>query len=153
MPSKRKALEEEAELRRRDSEAAAQAEAARKKREAEEAACAEVERGLEEEARRAKAETERLAAEAASALDFMNEVTPAAPARAKVTRKIQVVNPKGFIELYNLWFMREGINLSMTDLEKVHKKMITFCEKEANRDGGETVKSAFIRYVDDVKAK
>jgi hypothetical protein len=153
MPSKRKALEEEAELRRRDAAAASEAEAARKKREAEEAARAEAERKREEEARKAQAEAAQKTAEAMTALGFMSGITPEMPVNAKVTRKIQVLNPKGFIEIYQLWFMKEGINLPMTDLEKIHKKMIAFCEKEANRDGGTTLKSAFVQYVDDVKAK
>jgi hypothetical protein len=152
MPSKKKALEEESELRRKDAEAAARAEAARKKREAEEAALLEAERKREDEARRLKAETERQTAEATAALNLMNDITPA-PVKAKVSKKIRVLNPKGFVEIYSLWFMHEGVNLPVTDLEKIHKKMITFCEKEANREGGETLKSAFIQYVDDVKAK
>jgi hypothetical protein len=153
MPSKKKALEEELELRRKDAYAAAQAEVARRKRESEEAARAEEERKREEESRKLKAETERKTAEATSMLNFMNDAIPQTTVKAKVAKKIQVLNPKGFVEIYNLWFMHEGINLPMTDLEKVHKKMITFCEKEANKDDGTTLKSAFIQYVDDVKAK
>ena len=51
-----------------------------------------------------------------------------------------------------MWFMREGINMSMEDLEKIHKKMISYCEKTANKDG-ERIQSAFVKYVDDVTAK
>ena len=40
----------------------------------------------------------------------------------------------------------------MEDLEKVHKKMITYCEKVVNKDG-EQIQSAFVKYVDDVTAK
>ena len=83
----------------------------------------------------------------------MNEAAPDAPVNAKVKKVIQVVHPKGFVELYQLWFMKEGCNLSIDELEKAHKKMITFCEKEANKDGGEQIKSAYIKYVDEVKAK
>jgi hypothetical protein len=153
MPSKYNALKEEAELRRKDAEAAAQAEAFRKQREAEASALAEAERKGEEESRRAKAEADRKAAEAISSLNFMNDLIPESQVKAKVAKKIQVLNPRGFIELYQFWFMKEGAGMPMADLEKIHKKMITFCEKEANREGGETIKSVFIKYVDDVKAK
>ena len=51
-----------------------------------------------------------------------------------------------------MWFMREGINMSMEDLEKIHKKMISYCEKTANKDG-ERIQSAFVKYVDDITAK
>ena len=74
------------------------------------------------------------------------------PTKAKIKKKIQVTNPQGFMQVYQMWFMREGINMSMEDLEKIHKKMISYCEKIANKDG-ERIQSAFVRYVDDVIAK
>ena len=54
--------------------------------------------------------------------------------------------------LYQMWFTKERVNMTNDELDKVHKKMITFCEKMANKDG-ETIQSPFIQYVDDVKAK
>ena len=74
------------------------------------------------------------------------------PTKAKIKKKIQVTNPQGFMQVYQMWFMREGINMSMEDLEKIHKKMISYCEKVVNKDG-ERIQSAFVRYVDDVIAK
>jgi hypothetical protein len=153
MPSKRKALEDESELAKQSAELAAKAEAERKQREQEEAAKAEAERKRQEEAAKVKAEAEKQTSEAQAAFNFMNQVTPDTQVKAKVQKKIKVINPKGFVEVYQLWFMKEGISLSIDELEKVHKKMITFCEKEANRDGGELIKSAFIEYVNNVKAK
>lgn len=153
MPSKKKSLEEEAILRQKDAEAASKAEEERKLNEAAELAKAETERLQRESEAAARIEAERRAAEAASALNFMNEITPAAATKVKVTKKIQVLNPRGFAEIYHLWFIQEGVNCTMEDLEKIHKKMISFCEKKANSDGGETIKSAFVKYVDDVKAK
>ena len=73
------------------------------------------------------------------------------PTKAKIKKKIQVTNPQGFMQVYQMWFMREGINMSMEDLEKIHKKMISYCEKVVNKDG-ERIQSAFVRYVDDVIA-
>ena len=74
------------------------------------------------------------------------------PTKAKIKKKIQVTNPQGFMQVYQMWFMREGINMSMEDLEKIHKKMISYCEKTANKDG-ERIQSAFVKYVDDITAK
>ena len=72
--------------------------------------------------------------------------------KAKVKKKIQLTNPQGFLQVYQMWFTREGINMSMEDLEKVHKKMITYCEKVMNKDG-EEINSAYVKYIDDVTAK
>lgn len=153
MPSKRKALEEEAELAKRNAELAAKVETERKQREQAEAAKIEAERKRQGEAAKVNAESEKQKAAAQAAFNFMNEAAPDIQIKAKVKKAIRVLNPKGFIEIYQMWIMREGLNLSMDDLEKIHKKMISFCEKEANKDGGELIKSAFIEYVDDVKAK
>jgi hypothetical protein len=153
MPSKRKALEEEYILRQQDAEAAARAEKERKAREAEAVRKAEEESKRRGSEAKARAESEKQAAEAQAAFNFMNEAAPTSQISAKVKKKIVVNNPRGFVEIYQMWITKEGFNLSIPELEKIHKKMITFCEKEANRDGGETIKSAFIQYVDDVKAK
>jgi hypothetical protein len=153
LPSKRKALEEEAELRRQDAEAAKIAEQERIARENEERQRQEEERKRQEEAARRKAEAEKATAEAQAAFDFMSAAATEAAPKVKVKKKIEVTNPRGFLEIYQLWMMKEGLSLPMEDLEKAHKKMIAFCEKEANKDGGETIRSAFVKYVDDVKAK
>lgn len=153
MPSKRKALEEEYILRQQDAEAAAKAEEARKTREAEQTRKAEEERKRQEEETKRKVEAEKQAAEAQAAFNFMNEAAPVSQVKAKVKKKIVVNNPRGFVEIYQLWITKEGFNLPIPELEKIHKKMISFCEKEANKDGGEIIKSAFVQYEDDVKAK
>jgi hypothetical protein len=153
LPSKRKALEEEAELRRQDAEAAKIAEQERLARENEERQRQEAERKRQEETARRKAEADKATAEAQAAFDFMSATTIDATPKVKVKKKIEVSNPRGFLEIYQLWMMKEGLSLPMEELMKIHKKMIAFCEKEANMDGGETIKSAFVKYVDDVKAK
>lgn len=78
---------------------------------------------------------------------------PSAGPAAKVTKKIKVSTPAGFLQVYQLWFEREGMKLSIEELEKIHKKMITFCEKLANGKEEELINSPYIDYVDDVKAK
>lgn len=152
LSSKHKDLERIAELRKQDADAAARAEAAAINRQAEE------EKKREEDRRKREQEEKlRLEAQAAQAEIFasFNQTAAAAPTSipdAKVTKKIKVHNPKGFLEIYQMWFIGEGATLSIEELEKIHKKMITFCEKKANKDN-EFIQSAFVEYVDEVKAK
>ena len=152
LPSLRKQLEEQEELRRTNAEEAARQEELRKKEQQEQLRKQEEEcKRLEDEAK-AKAATEKAAAEVQAAFDFSAASMPSTPTKAKVKKKIQITNPQGFLQVYQMWFTREGINMSMEDLEKVHKKMITYCEKVVNKDG-EQIQSAFVKYVDDVTAK
>lgn len=152
LPSKKKELQRIEELKKQDAEAAARAEAAAKQREAEE------ERRREEERKKREIEEKtRLEAQAAQNDLFASFNAAAATIQtsipdAKVTKKIKVNNAKGFLEVYQMWFLGEGVNLSLDELEKVHKKMLTFCEKKANKDN-EYIKSAFVEYIDEVKAK
>lgn len=152
LPSLRKQLEEQEELRRTNAAEAARLEEESKQREAEARKKQEEERKRREEEAKAKAEAEKSAAEVQAAFDFSAANMSPTPTKAKVKKKIQVTNPQGFMQVYQMWFMREGINMSMEDLEKIHKKMITFCEKIANKDE-EQIQSAFVKYVDDVTAK
>lgn len=152
LPSRRKELEELEELSRTNAAAAADEEAKRKQREDEERARLERDRKKREAEAKAKADADKAAAEVQAAFDFSAASVPDTPANAKVTKKIKVTNPKGYMLLYQMWFTKEGVNMTNDDLDKVHKKMITFCEKIANKDG-EFLQSPFIQYVDDVKAK
>lgn len=152
LPGLRKQLEEQEELRRTNAAEAARMKEERKRLEAEERRKQEEERKRREEEAKAKAEADKAAAEVQAAFDFSAASMSPTPTKAKVKKKIQVTNPQGFMQVYQMWFMREGINMSMEDLEKAHKKMITFCEKVVNKDG-EQIQSAFVKYVDDVTAK
>lgn len=153
LPSLRKQLEEQEALRRTNEADAKRMEEERQRKAREEAARLEEARKRQEEEARAKAEADKAAAEVQAAFDFgaANAVSPATQ-KVKVKKKIKITNPQGFLQVYQMWFTREGINMSMEDLEKVHKKMITFCEKIANKDG-ETIQSGFVKYVDDVTAR
>ena len=152
LPSLRKQLEEQEELRRTNAVEAARMEEERKQQEAEERKKQEEERKRREEEAKAKAAAEKSAAEVQAAFDFSAASMSPTPTKAKVKKKIQITNPQGFMQVYQMWFMREGINMSMEDLEKVHKKMITYCEKVVNKDG-EQIQSAYVKYIDDVIAK
>lgn len=152
LPSLRKQLEEQEELRRTNAVEAARQEELRRKEQQEQLRKQEEERKRREAEAKAKAEAEKAAAEVQAAFDFSAASMPSTPTKAKVKKKIQITNPQGFLPVYQLWFTREGVNLSMEDLEKVHKKMITYCEKVMNKDG-EQIQSAYVKYVDDVTAK
>ena len=152
LPSLRKQLEEQEEIRKTNAIEAARLEEERKRKEAEERQKAELERKRKEEEARAKAEAEKATAEVQAAFDFSAASMSPTPTKAKIKKKIQVTNPQGFMQVYQMWFMREGINMSMEDLEKIHKKMISYCEKVVNKDG-ERIQSAFVKYVDDITAK
>lgn len=152
LPSRRKELEEQEELERTNAAAAAEAAANREKQEQEERAKQALDRKKRDDDARAKVDAEKAAAEVQAAFDFSAASVPDSPTNAKVTKKIKVTNPKGYMLLYQMWFTKEGQNMTNDELEKAHKKMITFCEKIANKDG-ETIQSPFVQYVDDVKAK
>lgn len=152
LPSKRKELERIAELKKHDAEAAKRAEEAAKLRQEDE------DRKREEERRKREAEDKlKLEAQASQADIFasFNQTAAAAPttiSTAKVTKKIKVNNAKGFLEVYQMWFIGEGASLPIAELEKIHKKMLTYCEKKANKDD-EFIQSVFVEYDDEVKAK
>lgn len=152
IPSLRKQLEEQEELRRTNAEEADRQVEQRKKEQQDQLRKMDEERKRQEAEAKAKADAEKAAAEVQAAFDFSAASMSPTPTKAKVKKKIQVTNPQGFLQVYQMWFTREGINMSMEDLEKVHKKMISYCEKVVNKDG-EQIQSAFVKYVDDVTAK
>lgn len=152
LPSKRKELERIEELRRQDVEAAKRAEEAARKREEEEQKKREEEQKKREEEEKLRLEAQAAQADILSSFAQTAATAPTVVPDAKVTKKIKVNNPKGFLEIYQMWFIGEGAKLSIDELEKIHKKMITFCEKKANKDD-EFIQSAFVEYVDEVKAK
>lgn len=152
LPSKKQELEQLEALRLQDESAAREAEAEQKRREAAERTRREEERkktGLEATQ---KVVEQKATAEAQSLFDMSAAAMPITPVNAKVEKKIEVLNPSGFMLVYQRWFQGEGMNLPMSELEKIHKKMITYCEKLANKED-DMIKSPLIKYVDSVKAK
>lgn len=153
LPSKRKELAELEQLRLANAEAAAKAEQERKQREAEAAAKQMEEIKRQEEA--AKQESAMKAQQSSIGSLFGAAAVSIAPppTNAKVKEKIVVLNQQGFIEIFQMWWINEGQSLPMEDLEKIFKKMITYCEKQANSKDQSRIQSQFIRYEADVKAK
>lgn len=152
LSSRKRELQEIEELKQKDAEAAKRATEAANKRKAEEAAKREAERKKQEEDDRLKAQAKAAEEEMLKSFENTAEMVPTSAPEAKVTKKIKVNDPKGFLEIYQMWFLSDGMEMSIPELEKIHKRMITTCERRANKHG-EQLTSAFVEYIDDVKAK
>ena len=153
VPSKRKELAELEQLRLANAEEAAKAEELRKQREKEAAAKRIEELKKEEEA--AKQEAALKAQQSSIGSLFMEAAASIAPppTNAKVKEKIVVLHQQGYLEIFQMWWINEGQTLPVEELEKIFKKMITYCEKQANGKDQKHIESKFIRYEADVKAK
>lgn len=153
IPSLRKELEETERMRRVNADEAKRLEAERKQRELEEQRKRELEAKQVQEKLKAEAEASAQVGQMNNLFDAAAAATSTtSPVQAKVTEKIKVLHPTGMLEIYQMWWVNEGQNLPIDELEKIHKKMITFCEKKANKDS-EHIKSKYVQYVQDVKAK
>lgn len=152
LSSKKKELIEEEELRKKDAEAAAKAEAERKQREEEERKQRELEIQQKEHEQQQKAESSIQSAQMNSLFATAAASVTTRTSKAKVTERIKILHPAGFLEVYQMWWINEGQNLTIEELEKIHKKMISFCEKKANSDDEMKIKSKYIRYEEEVKA-
>ena len=153
VPSKRKELAELEQLRLANAEEAAKAEELRKQREKEAAAKRMEELKKEEEA--AKQEAALKAQQSSIGSLFMEAAASIAPppTNAKVKEKIVVLHQQGYLEIFQMWWINEGQTLPVEELEKIFKKMITYCEKQANGKDQKHIESKYIRYEADVKAK
>ena len=152
LSSKKQELIEEEELRKKDAEAAAKAETERKQREEEERKQRELEIQQKEHEQQQKAESSIQSAQMNSLFATAAASVTTRTSKAKVTERIKILHPAGFLEIYQMWWINEGQNLTIEELEKIHKKMISFCEKKANSDDEMKVKSKYIRYEEEVKA-
>ena len=153
IPSKRNELAELEQLRLANAEAAAKAEELRKQREIEATSKRMEEIKREEEA--AKQEAALKAQQSTIGSLFAGAAASVAPppTNAKVKEKIVIVNQQGYLEVFQMWWLNEGKALPVEELEKIFKKMITYCEKQANSKDQKHIESQFIRYEADVKAK
>lgn len=148
LPSKKANLER---IAKASAEEAQRMKAEMEARRQREAAEAEAERRRKEEEQKRAAEMERAATEAATLFDTQEAVMPSAPTKAKVAKKIVLLNPEGIVPIFSMWWSQEGSKLSVDELAKIFKKQISFCEKVANKEGT-FIENENIEYVDDVKA-
>ena len=124
-------------------------------REAAEARRLDEERKRKEEEAKAAKQAQAQAAEMDGLFGMAAVATPAAyQPKTSVKQRIVVSNAEGYLAVLSLWWAKEGQFLSNDDLAKMFKKQIAFCEKLANdKDKPEYIKSPFVRYEEEVKAK
>lgn len=146
--SKVKNLREIERKRKEDSEAAAKMEAEIKRRDEEEAARKAAEQKAEEEKRK---QAEALSRKTAAA-DLLGMQTCVAPVKASVKKAIEVINPSGWLNIMQLWWTEEGVNMTEAQREKKLGFMKKACESLANKKEV-FIESANLAYRDDVKAK
>lgn len=148
LPSKRANLEKIAQA---NAEEAARMKAEMEARQRAEAERMEKERAEREAEEKRKAELERKTAEMTSLFENQAAASTYRP-KAKVSKKINILNPEGIMPVISLWWSKEGCTLSVEELTKEFKKQISFCEKLANKDEV-FIQNESIEYVDEVKAK
>lgn len=151
LPGKKQELERAAKA---SAEEAERIKAEVAKRDAEEAQRLAEQRRAEME----RAEMERKTqAQAESLNGLFGQSQAAAPAYTPaITAKMKLVplTQEAFPEIFALWWSHEGMSLSVEELSKTFKKMITYCEKLANdKTNPVVIKSEFIDYQQEVKAK
>lgn len=148
LPSKKANLER---IAKANEEEAARLSAQMAERARQEAAEREAEKARKEEEARLAAEAAKQQAEMAS-LFTQQATVQEYQSKVKVSKKIELLDPKGILPILNTWWAKEGCNLGIEELSKMFKKQITFCEKLANKDEF-FIKDNNILYSDDVKAK
>lgn len=151
LPSKKKELEAAAQA---SEEEARRIQEEMKAREAAEVARREAERSAAEEAERRQREMAAQMTEMSGLFDAAAASAPSAQTRATVKKKVNPLNPEAFPVLLGFWWDGVGRHMSVEELSKMFKTVITYCEKRANdKTDPEFLESEHIEYVDDVKAK
>ena len=149
LPSKKIELERAAKA---SAAEAAKIKAEIAQREAAEAARKEAERVAREQEEEKKAEALKANSEAVSLFNRSKSATPAYQPKTKVTKKINVTGPSGYMQVLSMWWAKEGSKLSKEELDKIFKKQISFCEKVADKEG-EFINDPGVQYVEEVKAQ
>lgn len=151
IPSKRTELQRMATL---DAEAKAKAEEQMRQREAEMARQREEQQRRAAEVERMKAETAKQQAQTAGLFDQAAASMTAYQPKTSIKKRIVVDNPQGFLAILNMWWMGEGCTLTVEELTKKFKTMLTYCEKMANdKTDPQFIDNPYVRYEDEVKAK
>lgn len=111
----------------------------------------EQQRALREAEQARQKDVEKATSEAASLFSLSAAQSTGYTPKTKVSKKIKMVTPEGYMQCFAMWWSREGCHLTPDELAKLFKKQVAFCEKLANKDG-EFIESPAITYVDNVKA-
>lgn len=122
-------------------------------REAQEAARAEAQRRAKAEEEKQTAQIQQQASDMGSLFDIASAGVQEYQPKTSVKKKLIPLSSEAFLPIISMWWMQEGVNLSVEELTKMFKKQISFCEKQANLTEPVYIKSEHIRYDDEVKAK
>lgn len=151
IPSKRTELQRMATM---DAEQKARAAEQMRQREAEMARQREEQQRQAAEAERVRAETAKQQAQIGGLFDQSAAAMPTYQPKTSVKKRITIDNPQGFLAILNMWWMGEGCTLTVDELTKKFKTMITYCEKLANdKTNPQFIENPYVRYEDEVKAK
>lgn len=151
LPSK---LQEIRRMEKANAEEAARIKAQMEERERREAEQREQERAQREAKEKAAAELAAQKQEMeglfGAAEVQVNQYQP----KSSVKKRINVLNPEGFMQILGMWWAQHGCTLTVAELEKEFKKQLTFCNRLANDKGNPIfIQSEHIEYIDDIKAK
>lgn len=151
LPSKKRELERMAQA---NAEEKARIAAELKARESAEA------RRLDEERRRKEEESKAAKQMQAQANEMDGLFGAAAVAqplgyqpKTAVKQRVKALNADGILAIVGMWWSKEGQYLPLDELEKMFKKQFTYVDKLANSKTPEFVKSEFVTYEEEVKAK
>ena len=151
LPSKRKELERMAKANAEEAERIRKAMEERERKEAEQR---EKERAEREAKEKAAAELAAQKQEMDGLFGAAQLVEVAYKPKTQVKKRINVLNPEGFMHIIGMWWSQIGCTLTVPELEKMFSKQLTFCNKLANDKANPMfIQSEHIEYVDDVKAK
>ena len=149
LPSKKKELEK---IATANAEEAARLQKEKQEREKAEKQRLEAEKQKKQQEAEEAKKLEQQQKEMAGLFDGQAIAAAGPVTKAKVTKKIHLLDPEGILPIISMWWSKEGHTLSVEELMKKFKSQITFCEKIANKDG-EFIKHEFVEYVDEVKVK
>ena len=133
---------DEAERKRKEAELKAAEEAAEKERQAKDEE-EKKKREEEERLRKAQSQTQQL---------FDQTPTVAAPVKAKVSHRIEIDAPEGYLAIIQMWWAHEGSKMSLEDLAKKLGFMMKTCEKLKNKEDLAIIDEHVI-YVEEIAAK
>lgn len=151
LPSKKRELERMAQA---NAEEKARMEAELKAREAAEARRLEEERKRKEEEARAQ---KQLQAQSNEMDGLFGQAAVAQPVgyqpKTSVKYRVKALTADGILQIVGMWWSKEGQYLPLDELEKMFKKQFTFVNKLANDKTPDFIKSEFVTYEEEVKAK
>lgn len=151
LPSKRTELER---IAAANAQEAARLQAELQEKERQEAASKEAERVEAEQRAKAEAELATKKQEMDALFTHAQTAMPIDNTGVQVKKRMEILNPEGFMDILGLWWSQVGCTLTVEELSKMFSRQVTFCNRQANdKKNPMLIQSEHISYVDDVKAK